>query len=102
MLHTRLKIFILHLGMSVKRFEEDSNISRGRLSRSLKGNTTIASDTLQAIFDRHPILNANWLFKEEETKMLTTTIEKSNPTIIQKLETQISRYENIIDTFIKK
>lgn len=69
----RIKLYISHLGISIKAFEEKSNLSNGYISSMRKG---IGHRAIEQISDAFPQLNIAWLLTGEGEMIKNNNIDK--------------------------
>jgi len=108
----RLKSFISSKNLSIRAFEKKCQIKQGTISRMIKNNTSITSDTLALILDSWKELDANWLLlgegqmtKSAHTPHLLNTHGKSSAPskeliekILDNANEQIKWQQNQIDS----
>lgn len=56
-----LKPILKELGLSIHKFEIESNIPRGRISKGLDSDTALSADTITKIVERFPHINKDYL-----------------------------------------
>ncbi|WP_340074578.1 hypothetical protein [Leptobacterium sp. I13] len=67
----RIKLFIDHRNISMRRFDESIGMSKGYMSRQIKTNASVGGDVLERIIDAYPELNPIWLLKGEGDMLYT-------------------------------
>ncbi|WP_340063630.1 hypothetical protein [Ascidiimonas aurantiaca] len=75
----RIKKFIEHKELSLRRFDESIGMSKGYMSRQIKANASIGSDVLERMLDTYPELNPIWLLKGEGEMLLPNGRKVSEP-----------------------
>jgi len=75
----RIKKFIEHKELSLRRFDESIGMSKGYMSRQIKANASIGSDVLERMLDTYPELNPIWLLKGEGEMLLPNGRRVSEP-----------------------
>lgn len=60
-MNERLRQFIEFLGLTIRQFERETGVSDGQISKLLRLNTSIQTNTLAKIKDSFPQLSIDWL-----------------------------------------
>ena len=68
----RIKLFIEHKRISLRRFDESIDMSKGYMSRQIKTNASVGGDVLEKIIDTYPELNPIWLLQGRGEMLLPT------------------------------
>ncbi len=68
----RIKLFIEHKSISLRRFDESIEMSKGYMSRQIKTNASVGGDVLEKIIDAYPELNPIWLLQGKGEMLLPT------------------------------
>ena len=66
----RIKLFIEHKNISLRRFDESIGMSKGYMSRQIKTNASVGGDVLARIIDAYPELNPVWLLQGKGDMLL--------------------------------
>lgn len=72
----RLKMFIDHLGTSVRQFEMECAIGTGAIGKAMNHGTDLSKDTIDKIGGKYPQLNMNWLLAGEGEMLIKKTSVK--------------------------
>lgn len=79
----RIKLFIEYKNISLRRFDESIEMSKGYMSRQIKTNASVGSDVLVKIIDTYPELNLNWLLKGTGEMIIKDNLVNDNENIYE-------------------
>lgn len=74
----RIKLFIEHKNISLRRFDESIGMSKGYMSRQIKTNASVGGDVLEKIIDAYPELNPIWLLQGKGDMLLANDLVNEN------------------------
>ena len=77
----RIKLFIEHKNISLRKFDESIGMSKGYMSRQIKSSASIGGDVLEKIIDTYPELNPIWLLRGTGKMIIPTNlVNEDEPT----------------------
>lgn len=76
-MNDRLKKFLDHEGISVRQFEAVIGSSDGKIAKFIATNSSLKSDTLNAIMEKFPQLSIEWLITGEGTMLKSDAPQES-------------------------
>ncbi len=96
MFSTRLKQFIDYQNLSVRAFEEETLITQGIVSRTIKNKLVLSGENLIKISERWPNLNIEWLLTGENEMIRSE--ENKLKEMLKKAEQDAIYWKNLVDT----
>ena len=79
----RIKSFIEYKNISLRKFDESINMSKGYMSRQIKSNASVGGDVLEKIIDAYPELNPIWLLQGKGEMILLPNLVNERELIYQ-------------------